>query len=96
MSEIFVIGAGPAGLAAAYGLSKQGRKSHYYRSRQTRLAAFPEPLTTNSFVLILADTDFLRRSRIYSGFGKKYWAKIFCDVRVSRGSIITKSFLITL
>ncbi len=27
MSEIFVIGAGPAGLAAAYELSKQGRKS---------------------------------------------------------------------
>ena len=27
MSETFVIGAGPAGLAAAYGLSKQGRKS---------------------------------------------------------------------
>lgn len=95
MSEIFVIGAGPAGLAAAYELSKQGRNPLLSKPT-TRLAAFQEPLTTNSFVLILAGTDFLRRPRIYSGFGKKYWAKIFCDVRVSRGSIITKSFLITL
>ena len=71
-AELFVIGAGPAGLTAAYCMSKETPSVIVVEKILAMSGASAVPCTTRIFCLTSGVTVFFQKRKKWSIYGKRY------------------------
>ena len=70
--KVAIIGAGPAGLTAAYLLGKAAQDVTVFEKDPQYVGVFQEPNLIKGIILILADTVSFQSLKKWKIFGQKY------------------------